>query len=295
MVHELRSPLKYVGGKFVSAQRIVSAFPEPDQYQTYNEPCGGAAHVLIAKPNWGHREVLNDLNGDLMNFWRQLADHADELVAQLQARPYSRELYYEAYLKLFDGSKLDPMTRAVYWFYCLRNSATGWIRKTPTGWNNTLGSAQAYYAALDYFLPVQKRITQPRVILDDRDVERVVEEYDSPKTLHYIDPPYIGAEYYYQVGWKRWGKKPFHHERLAALLNEVKGYVALSYYPDPQLDIWYPPDRWRRITWQQHKPTALSESARPDMRTATELLLCNYEEPGLWAGQPGEYECGSEE
>jgi DNA adenine methylase len=284
-----RSPLKYVGGKAASASRIVAAFPASTRYDTYSEPCGGAAHVLFAKPNYGHREIYNDLNNDLVNFWLQVQDHAEALAARLQALPYSRSLYYSFHERLFNGSTIDPLERAALYFYVLRGTATGWIRETPGGWNNTASNAAAYYSLLDTFRLVKQRLTHPRrVIIDNRDVERVLEEYDSPTTLHYVDPPYIGAEYYYQAGYRKQVKKPFDHARLAAQLNDVQGFVALSYYPHPDLDRWYSPDRWHRLTWQQSKPSsvpALGEEVGV-VQTATEMLLCNYEAPiarlSLW-------------
>jgi DNA adenine methylase len=276
MTTQVRSPLKWIGGKFHSAARILAAFPPPDWYNTYHEPCGGAAHVLMLKPNWGHREIYNDLNDDLCNFWLQVQNHADELVERLQALPYSRKLYYEFHIRLFDGSQIDPLERAAIWFYVLRGSGTGWIRSSPTGWNNSPGSTLAYRSVLDVFTQVQARLTHPRVIIDNRDIERVLEEYDSPTTLHYVDPPYIGAEYYYQIGVRKHAKKPFDHSRVADLLNAAKGYVALSYYPHPDLDAWYPQEKWRRLTWQVQKVSAIQDEASCQIQTATEMLLMNY-------------------
>lgn len=273
MKTQVRSPLKMIGGKFHAAPRILAAFPPPHVYTTYLEPCGGAAHVLLAKSNLGHREIYNDLNDDLYNFWEQVQNNADELLKLLQALPASRHLYYEYHIRLFDGSQIPKVQRAAMWFYVLRFTGTGWLRESASGWNNTLANALAFRSSLDFFKPVQERITHPRLILDNRDVERVIKEYDSPKTLIYADPPYVGAEYYYQVGVKKYAKKTFDHERLAEILNAARGYVALSYYPYPELDDWYPVSRWRRVSWQQHKPSSLGVGDE-----AKELLLMNYPE-----------------
>ena len=132
MTTQLRSPLKWVGGKFQAAARLLAAFPPPNCYDTYHEPCGGAAHVLMLKPPWGHREIYNDLNDDLCNFWLQVQGNADALVERLQGLPYSRKLYYEFHVRLFDGSQIDPVERAVMWFYVLRGTGTGWLRSSPS-------------------------------------------------------------------------------------------------------------------------------------------------------------------
>ncbi|MBA2679092.1 MAG: DNA adenine methylase, partial [Ktedonobacteraceae bacterium] len=153
MVQQLRSPLKWIGGKYHSAARILAAFPPLTDYTTYTEPCGGAAHILMLKPNWGHQEIYNDLNDDLCNFWQQLQDNADELVQRLQALPYSRKLYYDYYIRLFDGRQIESVERAVLWFYVLRSTSTGWLRESPVGWNNTVSNAVAYRSMLELFAP----------------------------------------------------------------------------------------------------------------------------------------------
>ena len=145
--------------------------------------------ILPEKRQYGHREIYNDLNDDLWNFWDQVQNNADELVARLRALPVSRNLYYDYYERLFDGSQIPKVQRAVMWFYVLRFTGTGWLRDPPGGWNNTESNALAFRSALDLFKPVQDRLLHPRVILDDRDVERVIEEYGSPKTLMYCLVP----------------------------------------------------------------------------------------------------------
>jgi site-specific DNA-adenine methylase len=197
-------------------------------------------------------------------------------------------LYYEFHLRLFDGSAIEPLERAVLWFYVLRGTSTGWLRASPTGWNNSLGNAAAYRSVLTTFAQVQERLTHPRVLIDNRDVECVVEAYDSRKTLHDVDPPSIGAEYYYQVGVRTRTKKRFNHERLAAMLNAAHGYVALSYSPHPDLEHWYPPDRWRRLSWQVQKVSAIHGETPSAVQTATEVLLCNYPTPAASLWEPSE-------
>jgi site-specific DNA-adenine methylase len=167
MTTKVRSPLKWIVGKFHSAVRILAAFLPADWYETYHEPCGGAAHVLMVKPTWRHREINNDLYDDLRNFWIQ---------------------------------------------------APGWFSESPAGWNNCLSSVVAYHSVLVAFTQVQTHLTHPREIIDNREVERVIEEYDSPTTLHYVDPPYIGAEYYYQIGVSKHARNPFDHGRQAEIL-----------------------------------------------------------------------------
>lgn len=263
----IRSPLKWIGGKYHSAECIVKAFPSPDSYDTYVETCGGAAHVLFAKPIYKHREVYNDINNDLVNFWMQCRDNTEILASRLQSLPYARALYYQYYRSLFDGSEMEPLERAIRWFYVLRSTGTGWMRKSPVGWNNSESNIISYRSITETFTRVQQRFA--RVLIDNRDMKRMFEMYDSPRTLFYIDPPYIGAEHYYN-------QDEFDHKELAKALQHTKGYVALSYYPHPDLDSWYPLKKWRRLTWQVQKVSAIHGETPAEEQIATEMLLCNY-------------------
>lgn len=277
MATDVRSPGKWVGGKFLSAEKIINTFPAPHLYDRYVEPCGGMAHVFFARPRHGE-EIYNDLNDLLYNFWKQMQAHGEEIAARLPVL-YSRAIYYEYYRSLFDGSPLDPVEKATRWFYVLRSTGTGWIRKSPVGWDNRSGNCAAYLNIKETFAAVQERLRG--VLIDNRDVLYVLRKYAAgrKRTLVYVDPPYIGAEHYYET-------PPFDHAALAQALNTLDCYVALSYYPHESLDEWYPADKWRRITWQQHKPSSIGGDMNSYDHTATEMLLCNYPEeqptPSLW-------------
>lgn len=282
MAQSLRSPLKRIGGKASAAARIVAAFPDAGAYDTYIEPCAGACHVLMAKSASGHEEVINDLDDNLIAFWKEMLVNAPTMQAYLDRLPYARALYYDFYHSLFDGSDLNQFDRAVRYFYCLRSTGTGWLRRSPVGWNHRGSNVCSFRSTLELFEAVQDRLKY--VAIDNRDVLASVKRYDSPRTLFYVDPPYLGVEGYYEPS-----RHGFPHVELAALLNQVQGYVALSYYPAPTLDAWYPADKWRRMTWLQRKSSQIALEASEEDQ-ATEMLLCNYAEPvkTLWSESTGE-------
>ncbi len=271
----LRSPIKRVGGKAASASRIVAAFPKAESYKTYCEPCCGALHVLLKKPyDERHEEVVNDLDNNLITFWEQMLLNAQAIHERMESLPYARALYYKYYRSLFDGSEMDDLERACRYFYALRGTGTGWLRRSPVGWNHQGKAVRAFRSALEVFEVVQERLKY--VAIDNRDVLATVKRYDSPTTFFYFDTPYMGVEQYYEAS-----KKGFPHEKLATLLQTVKGQVAFSCYPHPEIDRWYPVDKWRRMTWEQAKSSDIQGEAQA---TATELLLMNYPEPApsLW-------------
>src|SRR5262245_22014218 len=88
-------PLKTHGGKHYLAHQIVALMP---RHTHYVEPYAGGMAVLFAKPCEGVSEVVNDLNGDLMNFWRVLQDKKlfAEFRRQVEAVPFSEVEWKEA-------------------------------------------------------------------------------------------------------------------------------------------------------------------------------------------------------
>jgi DNA adenine methylase len=279
----MKSPLKWMGGKAMSAQRIVAAFPSPNSYDVYVEPCGGAAHVLLCKPPYHHDEIFNDKDGLLVNFWRILQAHAPELREQILLRPYSRELYYDYYHSLYGtrqqgfDTTLSDLEKAVRWFYILRSNMTGYLRASTPGWT-TLHARTMKQVVDQLFLAVQARIRY--VAIDNRDVlETILRYLKLPKRVFfYVDPPYRGVEHYYPAC-----RDGFDHEGLARVLNACECSIAVSYYPHPEVDRLYPPEKWQRITWQQHKPSNVAMNHQ-ELDMATEMLLTNYPAPTrtLW-------------
>lgn len=267
MTQTVKSPCKIVGGKSASAHFIVRNFPPPKNYRCYVELCGGAAHVLCAKPKWGHREIYNDLDANLTNFWMQMVDHAYTISERLQQLPYSRALYYEYYRSLFDGTELGKVERAVRWFYALRGTGTGWLRRSPVGWNNTEGNIIAYRNVIEDFSEIQGRFRT--VAIDNRDAKDTFLRYDCQFAFTYVDTPYFGAELYYEAS-----KDGFDHVGLAHALNNAQGMVAVSYYEHPLLDELYPPSKWRRVSWEQAKSSQVQHRNRVDY--GSEVLLMNY-------------------
>jgi DNA adenine methylase len=87
----MRTPLTYYGGKQKLARQIVALMPA---HRVYLEPFAGGAAVLFAKPR-AERETLNDLDGDIVRFWRALRDRPQELAAAVAATPYSRAEWRE--------------------------------------------------------------------------------------------------------------------------------------------------------------------------------------------------------
>lgn len=281
MSTQLRSPVPWMGGKHYMARFILATFPPKEAYDLYCEPFMGGCHVIAQKPAWKHYEVINDTNGDLVNFWMQCRDNSERLQHRLDTLPYSRELHYDYHAGLFNGAELEPLERAVRWYYVLQGSFNAHLKPTSVGWKNAprypgRGQPHAFHSAVNLFTAMAERLRY--VEIDNRDFETVIRQHEKPRTLFYVDPPYLNVEDYYRTQTATFTLAD--HERLARVLNASPALIILSYYDDPILADLYPAEKWRRITWQTFKH---SQRTKESHDAATELLLMNYPAAsGLW-------------
>jgi DNA adenine methylase len=82
----VKPPVTYYGGKTTIAARIVSLLP---RHRHYVEPFAGSLAVLLAKPP-SPMETVNDIDRDLMTFWRVLRERPADLGRACVMTPHSR-------------------------------------------------------------------------------------------------------------------------------------------------------------------------------------------------------------
>ncbi|TQS00069.1 DNA adenine methylase [Paenibacillus ottowii] len=265
----VRSPLIWFGGKSKYAQHIISKFPA---HRVYIEPFGGAAHVISQKPRVAH-EVYNDIDGNVVNFLMVAREEPEKLQNECESLPYSRMLY-EQWLN--EPLPRDPFERAVRFFYMNRSgisqgnaneiARTGWRHSTKSGSNPATG----YISACQLFSAFAERMKC--VMIENFDFRTLIPKYDGKDVLFYVDPPYIGREKQYALTDKDKESPEKLHRDLAAILNDVKGNVVLSYYADPLLDELYP--NWNRDTFQAYKQVVGGDGLGTETE---ELLLMNFD------------------
>ena len=239
-----RPALRYYGGKFRLAPWIISHFPE---HQNYVEPCGGAASVLLQKPR-SPLETYNDLDGNVVNFFRVLRDRPDELIRQIRLTPWARESFETA--RAADGNDLE---RARRFFVSAWQGISCMPHDQTTGWRSSSFWGQCYnLPSHNYFDLVESDILATLakrfygVQIECRGYEYVIERYDCADTLTYFDPPYISCErnspnvYVYE-----WTDPD--HIQAAALLRACQGYVVVSGYACDLYRELYEDHDWQRV------------------------------------------------
>lgn len=222
----LKPPFAYYGGKTTLAPVIADLLPA---HEHYVEPFAGSLAVLLAKKP-SRAETVNDLDGDLVTFWRVLRDRPEELERACALTPHSRaELAVSA-----DLDVPDDLERARRVWVRLTQSRSHTMK--PAGWtfnrNSTRRMPQPDFLAafVSRFHPAAKRLRG--VSLESRDALDVIRDYGSePTACLYVDPPYLGSTR--ATNYRVEMTADDAHAALADALNECKASVVLSGYDAP--------------------------------------------------------------
>jgi len=259
-------PLKWHGGKWYLASKIVALMPP---HTHYVEAYAGGLSVLLAKEPEGISEVVNDIDGQLSNFWRVLQREATfaELRRLLEAVPFS-----EAEWQAADAVGDATVESAARFFIRCRQSLAGRMNcfaplsrtRTRRRMNE---QASAWLNAVEGLPSVHARLK--RVAVLNRNALDVIRQQDGPETLFYLDPPYLSETrtandvYNHEMN-------PAQHGELLDTIRQCRGRVMLSGYPSAMYDA-------RLADWSRHEFTLPNQAAGgKSKRRMTEVIWCNF-------------------
>lgn len=214
-------PLPYIGGKRRLASRIIAMFPE---HTTYVEPFAGGAQVFFRKEP-SKVEVLNDLDREIVNFFRVCQQHYEELVRYLKFVVSSREWFDLLYEAKLDG--FTDIQRAARYLYLAKNCYAGLVRRKNFAWsvtNETRFNPERIPGLIE---ETHHRLA--RVQIECLPYEEVIAHCDRKETLFYLDPPYYDIRLY---------NHNLEHDdfvQMADLLHGLKGKFILSLNDVPEV------------------------------------------------------------
>src|SRR5690606_8719683 len=155
--------------------------------RVYVEPFCGSAAVLFGKPRSTH-EIINDLDGGVVNFLRCLRDHPLEMERLCRLTPYSRDEYELACD--VDDPDVGDLERARRW-WVRSTQSFGQMAKVSTGWSTSIerasNNARSVWNRIGVFAPAADRLGT--VTLENRHAFEVIERYAAPDAVMYVDPP----------------------------------------------------------------------------------------------------------
>jgi len=289
----MNAPLKWHGGKHYLAKKIVALMPP---HIHYVEPHFGGGAVLFARDperDWlhGHEsetksagrlvagergcsEVVNDIDGDLTNFWDILKSPAlfGEFQERLRMTPLSEKEYQRASRDFWGDTKFN---RAIGFFIRYRQSRQGLgedfatlsRNRTRRGMNE---QASAWLSAIEGLPEAHERLR--RVVILNQDAIGVICKQDGLRTLFYCDPPYLQSTRTVKEAY-RYEMTEADHEVLLRTLGKIKGKFQLSGYLNSLYEYHAGRNGWQRVDFDLPNNAAGGKKKR----RMVESLWMNYE------------------
>lgn len=264
----MNSFMSWVGGKKALRDAIVVRLnPACDRYV---EVFGGGGWVLFHKPP-GKFEVYNDFNPNLANLYRCVRDYPDELCEELRYTLNSRLDFEFVRKTLHSKTEIPDVKRAAYFYQIIRQSYA-------SGLDSFGGQPMNMWRNFPLIHQASNRLQT--VVIENKDFEKLIAQYDRPNTIFYLDPPYYETEDYYEdVGFTEKD-----HIRLRDALLKIQGKFLLSYNDCPEIRQLY-----SKKGIMIESTTRISNIAqRYDAgKQYPELLISNYDtyEEGVLARQ----------
>lgn len=242
--------MKWPGGKTYLKKKIWELAP-PHTFRGI--ACGGGLSEWWEWPHENVSEVINDLNGDLVNLWRtwQNTDCFNNFVRQVEAIPFSRPHFLESKQFLAQENSLakennPSVDRAVSYFVKIRQSMMGLgtsfapISKARTR-RQMNEQASAWLTSIEGLQEAHRRLQ--RVVIEQVDICKFISKYDCSNGLLYLDPPYFPTER---------AEKLYAHEMTAEKHGQMldaalacKGSVMISGYACKLYDEVL--SKWQRV------------------------------------------------
>lgn len=212
--------IPWIGGKRRLVELLLSRFPA---HSCYVEVFAGGAAVFFAR-HPADVEVLNDVNGELVNLYRVVCNHLEEFVRQFKWALSSRQVF--EWMKVTRPETLTDIQRAARFFYLQQQSFGGKVAGQTWG-TATTGPAINLLRIEENLSAAHLRLASGTYI-EQLDWAACIDRYDRPHTLFYLDPPYWQTEGYgVPFDWPQ-------YEQMAKRLKTLKGkaIISLNDHPD---------------------------------------------------------------
>lgn len=246
-IKRIPSVSKIHGGKYYLAPKIVALFPPRQSYLNYVEDYCGMASVLLAHDPEGKSEIINDISQLTSNFFEVLQRKSNfDLFLRLAAMAPFSELQFEASLaKMQSKIRFQAHELAYHFFVVCRQSRSGDRKQFATLTKNRLRrqmneQVSAWLSGVEGLFDVHQRLQ--RVVIRNVPALHLLAEFNDPKTVHYLDPPYYPSTRTSPEAYGEDDMTAEDHEKLIEAVNKSKSKILLSGYHcdlyDKELKSW---------------------------------------------------------
>lgn len=259
----MKTPLTYYGGKQQLATKIISLIPE---HKLYCEPFVGGGAVFFQKPP-SKVEVLNDINGELVNFYEVCQKDFEALEKEISTSLHSRDLHRKA-MVIYQNPDMFDKTKRAWAVWVLANQSFGSMLDGSFGYSRN-GSITKTITNKRESFTYKYAVRLQNVQLECTDALRIIRSRDSSGSFFYCDPPYVGAANGHYDGYTE--------EDFAALitvLERIRGKFLLSSFRNKMLQEAVRRNGWSSFEIRMSTPMSLDGENRRG--TKVEVLTANY-------------------
>jgi len=245
--------IPWMGGKRKLVDHILPLFPE---HSCYVEPFAGGAAMFYAKEPV-ESEVLNDINGELINLYRVVKHHIHPLFDDLKWMLSSRQQF--DWLHQADPSALTDIQRASRFIY-LQKASFGAM-------GNNYGTATTARPKFNIYT-LERDLQDAHFRLSQANLENLpwqdlIKRYDRPHTLFYLDPPYWDTHGYgMEFGWDN-------YQQMSDLAQSIQGTMIISHNHHEQIR--------ELFSWAHFKEVKYTYTVggQKNKKEDTELIISN--------------------
>lgn len=256
----LRTPISYYGGKQQMLQHILPLIPAHD---IYTEAFFGGGALFFAKEP-SRAEVINDLNGEVINFYRTIQTNFAKLNKLIQATLHSRELYADA-MVIYNSPHLFDEVRRAWAFWILTNQ--GYVSKIGSwGYDRDGDSMVKKLKGKKLLFNDDLKERLERTQIECNKGVKVIASRDTPKTFHFVDPPYAGTNLGHYKGYTL-----ADDDELLACLVKVQGKFILCNYQSQRLDMYAADHGWHVRYYNKQLSASTNKSKKK-----CEMLMANF-------------------
>lgn len=259
----MKTPISYYGGKQRMLKYITPLVPDHD---VYTEVYAGGAALFFAK-DLAKVNVINDLNGMLINFYRTIVNDFDGLKQEISTTLHCREQFEIAQFIYVHEDYFTNVQKAWAVWMLSKVAFSGRLDSSFSFDKSNGSKARRVRLAKDQ-IDIELKSKLERSTLEQDDAIKVLKRYDTKKAFHFIDPPYVGSNMGHYAGM-------FNDQDLEELLNEcadLEGKFMLTMYPSDIIK-----EKADLCGWVIHAIESRVTACRSKyQRKQEEWMVCNY-------------------